>query len=86
MFLHLGNDFLLSSEEIIAIVNLDNSQTLDRSTKDIIELGAAERRLVRIAGAGKEKSLIITDDKVYLSPISSITLQKRGQEPYKEGY
>lgn len=86
MFLHLGNDFLIKNEEIIAIINLDTEVPLDRSTRDIIELGEAERRLVRIAAGGKEKSLIVTDDKVYLSPISSLTLQKRGQEPYKEGY
>lgn len=83
MFLHLGNDFLISTENIIAIINLDQEQQLNRTTKDIIELGIAERKLTRISD--KEKSLIITDDKIYLSPISSTTLQKRWQEPYKEG-
>lgn len=86
MFLHLGNDYLLSTDEIIAIVNLDNEDPLNRPTKDIIEIGIAERKLIRICDAGKEKSLIITSDKIYLSPISSITLQKRGQETFKEVY
>ncbi|MGE5449787.1 MAG: extracellular matrix regulator RemB [Methanomassiliicoccales archaeon] len=86
MFLHLGNDYLIGTDEIVAIVNLDNEYPLGRATKDIIELGIAERKLIRIGGVGKEKSLIITGDKIYLSPISSTTLQKRGQAPYKEGY
>jgi len=86
VFLHLGNGYLLSSDEIIAIVNLDNPDSLSRTTKDIIELGVAERSLVRVGRVGQEKSLIITGDKIYLSPISSITLQKRGQEPFKEVY
>ncbi|MGE5380962.1 MAG: extracellular matrix regulator RemB [Methylocystaceae bacterium] len=86
MFLHLGNDYLVSTSDIVAIINLDIDHPLDRVTKDIIELGIAERKLQRIGGIGKEKSLIITNDKIYLSPISSTTLQKRGQEPFKEGY
>lgn len=86
MFLHLGNDYLLASKDIVAIINLDSDYPLDRSIKDIIELGVAERKLVRVAPQGKEKSLIITAEKIYLSPISSTTLHKRGQETYKEGY
>jgi len=85
LYLHLGNDFLISGREVIAIINVDPIEEIDRTVKDIIELGEAERKLELIGEKEKAKCLVITDDRIYLSPISSLTLQKRILDPYKEG-
>ncbi|ADI00812.1 MAG TPA: DUF370 domain-containing protein [Syntrophothermus lipocalidus] len=76
MYMHLGDDYTVFLNEVIAIVNIDG--LIDRSVKDIIDLAQAEKKLCRIGEKGKEKSLIITEQYVYLSPISSLTLFKRG--------
>lgn len=75
MYLHLGNNYIISSQNIIAILNLN--PPLNEDIKDIMEIARSERKLVNISEKGKNKALILCDDKVYLSPISSNTLYKR---------
>jgi len=76
VFIHLGEDYTIFLDKVIAVINIEGP--LDRSVKDIIDLAQVEKKLVRIGDQGREKSLVITDDQVYLSPISSLTLFRRG--------
>jgi regulator of extracellular matrix RemA (YlzA/DUF370 family) len=83
MFLHLGNDRVISGDKVIAIVNIE--EPLSDELKEIMETAEVERRLTNISTKDKKKALIICDDGVYLSPISSNTLYKRAIHYYKEG-
>ena len=73
MFLHIGNSRVVSLDEVIGIFNLElkNNQV----NNQFLESFPGER-LTR-----KEEELcntfIITEKKVYYSPISPLTLQKR---------
>lgn len=82
MYIHLGNNHIISSQDVVAILNLN--ATLSEDILDIIDLARAEKKLINISGDGKEKSLVICNDRAYLSPISSITLYKRGAAYTKE--
>lgn len=76
MFLHLGSNFMVHTEKIIAILDLDTARTSQISRNfinNIMKSGLVQN----IAENGKEKSLIISDKEYYLSPISSSTLLKR---------
>ncbi|MEN6350257.1 MAG: extracellular matrix/biofilm biosynthesis regulator RemA family protein [Syntrophomonas sp.] len=75
MYVHLGNNFIISFKDIVAILNLE--PPLSHDIKDIIEIARLDRKLVKISENGKEKSLVVCDKKVYMSPISSTTLYKR---------
>lgn len=75
MYIHLGNNYIISSQKIIAILNLE--PPLAEDIQDILEIARSEKKLVPISEKGKDKSLVLCDDKVYLSPISSTTLYKR---------
>ncbi len=75
MFIHLGSDRMISAEEVVAIINIDSY--INVSLKEIIELGRAEKNLHLICSMDRAKSLVITDNQIYLSPISSVTLYKR---------
>ncbi len=75
MYVHLGNNYVISYSDIIAILNIEPPISYD--LKDIIDMARIERNLVGISEKGKEKSLVICNDKMYLSPISSNTLSKR---------
>jgi regulator of extracellular matrix RemA (YlzA/DUF370 family) len=75
VYIHLGNNYIISSQNIIAILNLD--PPIGEDIQDIMEIARSEKKLVNISEKGKDKSLILCDDKVYLSPISSHTLYKR---------
>jgi regulator of extracellular matrix RemA (YlzA/DUF370 family) len=75
VYIHLGNNYIISTQNIIAIINLN--PPLNEDIKDIMEIARSERKLVNISEKGKNKALILCDDRAYLSPISSNTLYKR---------
>lgn len=76
MFLHLGGDILVSQEKIIAILNLETAMK-NITSENFLNTIKENEKVYYISEKGKEKSLILTDEKNYLSPISSTTLLKR---------
>lgn len=79
MFLHIGGDFVVPIKNVIAILDLE-STTLSKDTRDFLSI-AEEEGFIESISDDIPKSFIITEidkkSKIYLSPISSITLQKR---------
>ncbi len=73
MFLHIGNSRVAYLKDIIGIFNLEikNNQV----NKQFLESNLG----TKITEQEKENnsSFIITDQRVFYSPISSLTLQKR---------
>jgi len=82
MYIHLGNDVIISSENVIAIVNIDDPISPD--LKDIMELAELDKKIINISDKDKKKAMVICDDYIYISPISSSTLYKRAINNYKE--
>lgn len=83
MYIHLGNDIVISTRRVIAIVNIEEPVSADLT--EIIEIAEIEKKLVTVSYQDKKKSMIICDDQIYLSPISSNTLYKRANNKKKEG-
>ncbi|MBC7076297.1 MAG: DUF370 domain-containing protein [Syntrophomonadaceae bacterium] len=86
MYVHLGNNFTVPLKNIIAILNI--FPTLSKDVKDIIEIAKIEKKLIDVSEKGgkcKTKTLVICDDMLYLSPISSITLYRRAFNRYGGG-
>ena len=81
MFLHLGQDTIITTEDIIGIFDLDTS-TVMKSTRDFLSTMTKAKRVVTV-GYELPKSFVLTYDKktkektMYISPISSVTLLKR---------
>ena len=76
MFLHLGGDFLIRKDKVVAIIDLEiaaDGKTNNKFLNNIKD----NHKIMYISEPGKEKSLIITNDNYFLSPISSTTLFKR---------
>ncbi len=74
MLIHIGGDTVVKLDAIIGIFTIHmrespNSKAfIDKST-----VGNA----VEFVEPGEIKSCVVTDEKIYYSPISSITLKKR---------
>lgn len=83
MYVHLGNNRIISGDRVIAIVNIEKNISYD--LQDFIENSALDKKLINISKKDKKKALVICDEGVYLSPISSNTLYKRAIQDYKEG-
>lgn len=79
MFLHIGGDTVIPVKNIIAIMDLDKT-TISKDTRDFLKI-AEEEGFIETISSDLPKSFIITEidkkSKIYLSPISSVTLQKR---------
>jgi len=76
MFLHLGSEVLVFQKDIIGIFDY-NLIKKSRATKEFMEIAANEHLVIRGEEDKKIKSFIVTSKKIYLSPISADTLQKR---------
>ena len=81
MFLHLGQDTIITTEDIIGIFDLDTS-TVMKSTRDFLTTMTKTKKVVNVSYE-LPKSFVLTYDKktkektMYISPISSVTLLKR---------
>ncbi len=82
MYIHLGNDVVVSAVDVIAILNIEEPISAD--LRDIIEIAEIEKKMVTISKKEKRKALIICNDQIYISPISSTTLYKRASHYPKE--
>ena len=74
MFIHLGGDTVVRSAEVIAIIQ--NSMESSKITKEFLEAKEREQHLIRISKE-ETKSYVVLRDRIYCSPISSLTLKRR---------
>jgi len=79
MFLHIGGDFVIPIKNVIAIMDMETA-TISKDTREFLKT-AEEEGFVTAITDDLPRSFIITEEdkksRVYLSPISSVTLQKR---------
>lgn len=76
MFLHIGNNYMVSKDKVILILDLETTGN-NPASKKLLNNVLKRGKLKNIIEEGKEKTCIITDSEYYLSPISSVTLLKR---------
>lgn len=83
MFLHLGENTVITTDIIIGIFDLDNT-TVSKITRDYLNFMQKNDRIINVS-YDLPKSFILCKDKeknenvAYISPISSQTLLKRIQ-------
>ncbi len=81
MFIHIGGDIVIPMKNVIAILDIETT-TLSKDTKEFLRI-AEEEGFVEAISEDLPKTFIITEvdkkSKIYLSPISSVTLHKRSE-------
>lgn len=75
MYIHLGGEKVIFSSELIAIFDVSIEKS-SKISKQFISQALEQKIVVRI-GEESPKSIVVTKDKVYYSPISSATLKKK---------
>jgi len=77
MYLYLGGDRAVALRELIGIFDLD-TVTVSGHSRDFLRQ-AQRQGQVHDAGGGHDlpKSFVLTEKGVVLSPLNSVTLQKR---------
>lgn len=78
MYLHLGADYMVKHSDIIAIFNLRHEES--RIYENYIEKYKNKYEIVDATEGELCCSLVLTEKILYLSTISSVTLQKRVED------
>ncbi|MEQ6376407.1 DUF370 domain-containing protein [Bacillaceae bacterium S4-13-56] len=75
MFIPIGEDYVIELNEVIAMID---HQLLLSSTiiQEMIQNQRKEKKIIEISN-GSTKSIVITPDQIYFSPLSVATLKKR---------
>jgi len=81
MFLHIGSEIMVSADDIISIYDMEIFSEGDN--QNFLKELQAERKITVVDKKVKAKSLVLTNDKAYLSPISATTLKNRSDSPYE---
>lgn len=76
MYIHLGQNVIVNENDVVGIFDLDIT-TIKKSTRDYIYNAEKEKKVETIPGDLPKSFIIMADGKIYISPISSKTLQKR---------
>ncbi|MFC0525945.1 extracellular matrix regulator RemB [Pontibacillus salicampi] len=92
MFIHLGEDHVIESHDVIAIIDYE----LLSSSSIVEEMIVNQRNNQRVIESPNEeaKAIVITKDYIYFSPLSVLTLKKRANitttlnkmEDFSEGF
>lgn len=84
MFLHLGNDIVVSQRDIVAILDLDTT-SISKITRIFLDRAQKSGKVIDVSEE-LPKSYVIVGDKeefrLYVSPISAQTLTKRANQVF----
>ncbi len=75
MYLYLGGDFAVKTEKIIGIFDMDTS-TVNKSTRDYLSKAEKEKKIIYV-NYELPKSFVVCEDKIYVCPLNTATLNKR---------
>ena len=79
MYLNIGGGFVVRSEDIVAVLDMDNA-TWSHITRDMLALAEKNGEIIN-AAEDIPRSFIVCEDsgnrKIYLSQLSSATIARR---------
>ena len=80
MYLHIGADYVIKNSEIIAIFNIRDKQS--EIYKKYVMQAKDKYKIIDMLDNGEYTSCILTNDILYLSAISTLTLKRRAEEDF----
>jgi extracellular matrix regulatory protein B len=75
MYIHLGGEKIIRTSQLVAIFDISIEQSSKLSRQFVVH--AQKNKEVESIGEEEPKSIVVTENKVYYSPISTSTLKKR---------
>ena len=80
MYLHLGGEYVIKEEEVIGIFDLDTS-TVSKHTRNFLNKKEKEKKVINVSYELPKSFILVEnqkkEEKIYISQISSSTLNKR---------
>jgi hypothetical protein len=78
MYIHLGGEKIIRSSELVAIFDISIEKSSKISKQYVNH--AQQQKHVEMIGEEEAKSIVVTQNTVFYSPISSTTLKKRANQ------
>ena len=75
MYIYLGGNTVISSNEILGIFDMDTS-TVNKATRDSLSNSEKNKKVIYV-NYELPKSFIVCKDKIYICPLNTSTLLKR---------
>lgn len=87
MYLHLGNDVLINTKDMIGIFDIENSST-SKLTKNYLNFASKNNRIYNVSFEMPKSFVVCLDEDlnevVYITQISCATLKKRYDKLLKQ--
>ena len=85
MYLHLGQDFIVNTRDVIGVFDLDTATDAGQKAKitdEFLRHAQQEGAVVDVSGS-MPKSFLVTDfpdETIYISQLSPVALKKRAEK------
>ena len=76
MYVHIGGEYTVLVSSVIAMVNLETVQPSSTDMKNFLK-NQEDEYILEYVSEELPRSLVITDDRTYVSPLSVSTLYRR---------
>lgn len=76
MYLHIGGEFLLRSEDIVGIFDIENT-SISKITKEFLKESEKKKRVITTSYDLPRSYILDKNENLYISPISPATIVKR---------
>ncbi|MGL5973002.1 MAG: extracellular matrix regulator RemB [Oscillospiraceae bacterium] len=80
MYLHIGSDIIIKSQDIIGIFDIDNT-SISKKTIEFLNNAQKQKKIINVCN-DIPKSFIVLNDKIYITQISPLTITKRFNNLY----
>ena len=75
MYLYLGGDSVVKSDDIIGVFDMDTS-TVNKATRDYLTEAERDKRIIYV-NYDLPKSFMVCNKNVYVCPLNTATILKR---------
>ena len=82
MYIYLGGNTVISSNEILGIFDMDTS-TVNKARRDYLSNSEKNKKVIYV-NYELPKSFIVCKDKIYICPLNTSTLLKRVEAGQKK--
>ncbi|MBR2750659.1 MAG: DUF370 domain-containing protein [Clostridiales bacterium] len=76
MYVHIGGEYTILSKSIVGLINLETVPASSSDMNSFLKI-SEEDNILEYVSEEIPRSIVITGDRVYVSPLSVSTLNKR---------
>lgn len=84
MYVHIGKDVVINSENIIAILDISSLEKNKNNLQEILQKIKISDNIIDVSDENKKSLIILNNNSAYITNISSVTIAKRASDKKAE--